>query len=308
MTIQNNGISRRSVAKGAAWSVPAVAVAASVPAVAASGCTIPATTIAGQVDANFTAYRDTLAQVVTQCGANPKFAIWYDGAGGSNGFLQNSTINVRNTSGCSLDTTRYPLNFRIDVKNLTGNITTDRRGFSMSTGYGSFENIAHPGKPVASVGANARDFTQPDANGVYSILFRANRDNSVQTNEDIDINFQWLDGTTKPDGTGIQPRIQATYQLVPLGFAPPTLEKVLTDLGITTAHPCYAKYVTAYEARYQQWITNGEGCQGIQWSIATEVTATTFGGKGYTLKPITCGTSMFANVSRDFTPSHDGVY
>ncbi|MFC0360168.1 hypothetical protein ACFFHC_10255 [Kytococcus schroeteri] len=307
MTNQTSGISRRSIAKGAAWSVPAVAVAASAPAVAAS-CTIPADTIAGQVDANFTAYKDTLAQVVTQCGANPKFAIWYDGAGGSNGFLQNSTINARNISGCAIDTTRYPLNFRIDVKNLTGNITTDRRGFSMSTGYGSFENIAHPGKPVASVGANARDFTQPDASGVYSILFRANKDRGVATNEDIDINFQWLDGTTKPDGTGTQPRIQATYQLVPLGFAPPTLEKVLADLGITTADPCYANYVAAYEARYQQWITNGEGCQGVKWNVATDVTATRYGRGGYTLTPITCGTSMFAYKSRDFTPSHDGIY
>lgn len=39
-TVNNRGISRRSVARGAAWGIPAIAVAASAPAVAASGPTV----------------------------------------------------------------------------------------------------------------------------------------------------------------------------------------------------------------------------------------------------------------------------
>ena len=37
MTEQTAGISRRTIAKGAAWAVPVVAVAAAAPAMAASG-------------------------------------------------------------------------------------------------------------------------------------------------------------------------------------------------------------------------------------------------------------------------------
>ena len=86
-------ISRRSITKGAAWSVPAVAIAVSSPAMAASATC--STTSQAAIDQ---AFADALA--AAQAITSPLFEInLYQGANMSDGGAQTIYVNVKNISG-----------------------------------------------------------------------------------------------------------------------------------------------------------------------------------------------------------------
>lgn len=297
-------ISRRSVALGAAWSLPAVTLASALPAFAASVCT-PALQTA--IDAQFTSYRTRLATYLASCSTgNTDFVIWYDGAGGLNGYLQNSQVNVRNATGCDIDTLSWPLRYRLDIQNLTGPSGV-KRSLLTSSAYFNYAQIGKPG--VVVDGGTNRDhwtFTNADGSlaatantGYYSLtLWQTDTSNTVfNVGEDADFGIQWEDGGTSNG------RLTNQVRLVPLGFAPPTWDAVRSATGADDVCHSY------YAQRVALWDKNGEGCLGINWYQATNVTAASHKTtSGWTKTPISCGTGMWSTAAKDFTPGHDGIY
>lgn len=307
-------ITRRGLTKGAAWTLPAVAVASAAPAFAASISDCPTN---ARIDQFFAQRRTEVANYDGCAGTtSPTFTIWYDGGGGANGALQNSFINVRNQNSCTIDLRAYPLAFRIDIANSAGaDVAADRpgvlrRSLTSTNSYGYLSRLSAPGVERSGI----KNETYWEANGteqvqmsdgstatrtIYSARWNTVRAATVVSGEDIDIQFSWADGLAAGG------RLNNIYRLVPLGMAAPQW----ADLTTADSGACADAYAY-YSAKVAEWYRNGYGCNpNIRWEVATDVTATSFRTtSGYTRTPITCGTGMWSNVSRDFTPSHDGIY
>lgn len=77
--MQNPHVNRRTVAKGMAWSVPAIAASQALPAFAVS-CRTPTTTVQNNIKTFLDKYTKTLPDL-----KGTKFRFWFYDAGGSNG-------------------------------------------------------------------------------------------------------------------------------------------------------------------------------------------------------------------------------
>lgn len=103
--MDDHHISRRSLARGAAWSVPVVVSAGAVPAVAASP-------------------------------TNPDLAVLFDGGGGANGFFNSTYLNLGVPAANSPLTLQATLTVVVNVVGLLAT-ATDERSFSVASSYGS---------------------------------------------------------------------------------------------------------------------------------------------------------------------------
>lgn len=111
-------ISRRSLTKGAAWTVPAVAVAAAAPAVAKSyAC--PPDRIVSEVNAYFTSYINRLPDLKD---VHLNFSFHMPMA--QNGFLTEQSLWVRNLGTKEL-TSQFPLDIQYAVRNVGNSPVVD---------------------------------------------------------------------------------------------------------------------------------------------------------------------------------------
>lgn len=102
--MDDHHISRRRLARGAAWSVPVVVSAAAVPAVAASP-------------------------------TNPDFAVLFDGGGGANGYLNSTYVNLGVPATNSPITLQATVTVVINVVGLLAT-ATDERTFTAGASIG----------------------------------------------------------------------------------------------------------------------------------------------------------------------------
>lgn len=296
--------------RGAAWAAPTAVVMTAAPAYAASDPNCPT---AAQIDAAFAERR---AEVSTYdgCGGveNPTFTIWYDALVGINGYLSNSYINVRNQNACTIDMTKYPLTFRIDIVNLSGpdrhteRLDTLQRSLTMTNGYGFLNTMDAPGT-IESIGIkteslyheNGTEVVNGQTRTVYSLRWNVRRARSVAPGEDMDVQFSWADGDTSAG------RLTNSYRLVPLGLAAPSWPSI-TNLA---PEQCPNPY-DYYTQKVDEWFRNGYGCNpNVTWDVATNVSVESFRrSSGYTRTEIPCGTGIWSHEATDFGPSHDGIY
>lgn len=103
-------VSRRTLAAGAAWSVPAVAVSTLAPAYAAS-CKDPK--VQEKIDNFFDTYADSLPDLSSQ-----KLRFWFQNSDHANGALNESGMRVQNVAGEAIDFGRYPLMVEIGIKSV----------------------------------------------------------------------------------------------------------------------------------------------------------------------------------------------
>ncbi|WP_374928948.1 hypothetical protein [Kytococcus sedentarius] len=125
--------SRRSLVKGAAWSAPAVVLASSVPALAAS-VTCDPTALQAAVDK---AFADARQRLVNQAG--PLTINFYQVVQSGNGFLGTAYTNLRNDGATPIemvDMQGNPVRFRIDFVHTSGPLDT-RRSKNLITSWGS---------------------------------------------------------------------------------------------------------------------------------------------------------------------------
>ena len=102
-------VSRRTVTKGAAWSVPALAMAAAAPAAALS-CP---TTVQDDVEAVFSAYK---SRIPSMQGVN--LVISFHGAAHLNGAGAEHSVHLTNRGRTSLDSSTFPLRIDFGFKNV----------------------------------------------------------------------------------------------------------------------------------------------------------------------------------------------
>lgn len=288
-------LSRRALVRGAAWTLPTAVAATAAPAVAASAA-CPST---AAIDALFAARQQEVSAYDGCAGTTrPTFTIWYDGPGGVNGYLQNANINVRNQNPCAIDTTAYPLAFRVDIVNLSGpdrnpgGATTLQRSITATNSYGYLSRLSRPGVRTSGVKtettweAVGTETVAGDSRTVYSSRWNVVRASSVNAGEDIDLQISWADGRTSSG------RLTNAVRLVPLGMAAPQWAEV-TDASSAECASAYAHYAS----KLQQWYANGDGCSpNIRWEVATAVTTTRFSTtSGYTRTPIFCGTGLWSS-------------
>lgn len=148
-------LSRRSVAQGIAWSVPAVAVAASAPAMAASPtCTAESKTIIDQAFADATA-------ALSCNGAPLKLEInFYQPLNAGDGFATDAYVNIKNLSRCTYTfTTTNPLKVAIDVVRVNELSVTNVRditGVRTSWGSRTWSQTERGSSPVPVGGRDAK--------------------------------------------------------------------------------------------------------------------------------------------------------
>ncbi|QRZ62463.1 hypothetical protein [Rothia sp. ZJ932] len=127
-------ISRRSLAKGAAWAAPVVAATSTIPAYAASKCP---PNIDVEVDKYFQVYASTLPDL-----SNSRWRFWWTDAAPSNGFLHQTTISGQ-YEGDAIDFAANPFVFEFAQKNVdTSPVVNNILGGR--TGLGNFSGITVP--------------------------------------------------------------------------------------------------------------------------------------------------------------------
>ncbi|MDY3049195.1 MAG: hypothetical protein SOR40_05415 [Rothia sp. (in: high G+C Gram-positive bacteria)] len=150
----SQNISRRSLAKGAAWAAPAVAATAVVPAYAASET--PVSPCLAKIDAAFERAAQEMASTFYCNGAPAKLELnIYQPLGIGNGYATTIQVNVKNISGCALTfTPDFPLQLQVDVRNANV-LNDDSRSLawpSTSMGTIKYEKFGEMNnKPVGTV-------------------------------------------------------------------------------------------------------------------------------------------------------------
>ncbi|GAA1323254.1 hypothetical protein GCM10009592_05390 [Brachybacterium rhamnosum] len=301
-------LSRRALVRGAAWTLPTAVAATAAPAVAASAA-CPSTVA---IDALFAARQQEVSAYDGCAGTTrPTFTIGYDGPGGVNGYLQNVNINVRNQNPCAIDTTAYPLAFRVDIVNLSGpdrnpgGATTLQRSITATNSDGYLSRLSRPGVRTSGVKTESTweavgsETVAGASRTVHSARWNVVRACSVNAGEDMDLQISWADGCTSSG------RLTDAVRLVPLSMAAPQWAEV-TDASSAECASAYAHDA----AKVQQWYANGDGCSpNIRWEVAPSVTTTRFSTtSGYIRTPISCGTGLWSSEAKVFTPTHDGIY
>lgn len=144
-------LSRRSLAKGIAWTVPAVALATSAPAYAASSCV-------AQVEQAF-ADAQRCAEASYYCNGQPARPEinFYQPPGSLNGYVQDAYVNVKNLSGCNITfSQQFPLQLSIQVRNNNVVNNTGRAIGRVLTSWGdrTWDSYNIANQPVGSVNHN----------------------------------------------------------------------------------------------------------------------------------------------------------
>lgn len=300
-------VSRRTLAKGAAWSVPAVAMAAAAPAVALS---CPAG-VAADVEGVFASYKQGLPSLT-----DVNFIISFHSAVHGNGALAEHSVHVTNQGTTSIDGT-FPLSVDFAYRNVDTSPavnTTFGPGTSLTNLFGTDarpvntpwnpagRNSAQPGDAVyvgqcgSPQTVKRRDLSwgtsQLDVYSPTTYLRLAQRPTEV--GEELAECISGTDGaygyalavsspikagdyvnvaaTHIRDGKAPGGRIYVAQGMRVRGFFPPTWDKVV-EL-VRTSHPKLADteiescYQGAYLERVNRWYASGESLAGATVSVA----------------------------------------
>lgn len=218
-----HNISRRSLAKGAAWAAPAVAATTAIPAYAAS-LTCPTETIEA-IDTAFTSFKQTYP-----C-SDYDLELNIYSMGNFNGFVSETYLNVKNNSSCdAVFTATNPLVLKIEVVDLN-DTNCSTTGRSITRAVTSWGNVQNQGYDAAT---KTRTYIWTF---VGTIPTEANGDNEA------DMVIAFGDGIC-----GLQ-RITSKIVITPLDLVPPSpvLPKTV-DLTNSACAEYYQKKLAVHES------------------------------------------------------------
>lgn len=209
MSIAPQTSTRRALMKGAAWSVPAVAVSSAAPAFAVSMCTAE----------SMKAIDDAFANLLTKQGSLT--INFYQSIQSANGYLGESWLNLRNDSDVPLRfTAEHPLTLRVEVVNLTGSMSKERASTWPSTSWGTIAR----GDFNTSTGTRTYTWTIVGTVAAYG-----------KGDNEPDFWFHW-------QGLGSITNEVRVTPLTSNSPLPPTLESITLASGQT--EPCQSYYDT----------------------------------------------------------------
>ncbi|MFC6353991.1 hypothetical protein ACFP6B_08835 [Rothia nasimurium] len=291
-----HNVSRRTLAKGAAWAAPAVVATAAVPAYAASpNCP---SDIDAQVDAVFQVRLAALPNL-----SNTSIRYWFTNNAGSNGAVHTSNLRVEITNGSAIDAAGLPFGFEFAQRNVATSVAVNKL-FSGGT-TGSFNSARMPvewpphGKWNTRTGVadatplavnvddpnalNQRDVSHASSYiNVYSADGRYNDLGAGEFGEETGVpqgnHLTWI-YAIKPstdatkgnavnlinshwrDGTAIAAggTIYTSVGVRPLGYLPPSFDEVRAAVGPTVDEACL---LTAYTKRAVIWMNSPERFAG----------------------------------------------
>lgn len=217
----SQNISRRTMAKGAAWSVPAVVATSAIPAFAASAaCSVESK---AAIDAAF-----ALEPV------NPSLRLsMYQPLSAPNDWASDYYINLKNTGDTPITfTTAHPLQFRLDFKQ-DAKFETERTFTRILTSWGSVNRVGYD-----------------SATGVATYLWTFV--GTIKPGEEADMVF----GTTRLLKTWIS-GVTSTVDITPVvidSVSAPELSSIVSDADQQAA--CADYYEQAYQAFKSTVTTN----------------------------------------------------
>ncbi|WP_326503055.1 hypothetical protein [Rothia nasimurium] len=312
-----HNVSRRTLAKGAAWAAPAVVATAAIPAYAASP-TCP-DDIDAQVDAVFQVRLASLPSLT-----NTTIRLWYTGNSGTNGALQTSNLRVQVTNGGALGVSGLPFGFEFAQRNVDtsgainklfggGTIRTAQmpEKWPANSGWNTRTGVADVSPAAVNVddpnAANQRDVSHASsyinlysADGRYNDLgagefgeetgvpqgnhltwvFAIKSGNATGGSAVNLINSHWRDATVAGSGA-----IYTSVGVRPIGFLPPSFNEVRAAVGSSVDEACLLE---AYTKRADIWNNSNERFAGanIQFSgwahdTSGDVKAVTYSGSDF---------------------------
>ncbi|WP_239478534.1 hypothetical protein [Rothia sp. ZJ1223] len=318
-------ISRRSLAKGAAWAAPVVVASSAVPAYAASpNCP---SDIDSQVDAVFQVRLAALPDL-----SGTSIRLWFTNRSGINGGLHTSNLRAQVTNGGAIDAAGLPFGFEFAQRNVAtsaainklfsgGTIRTARMPveWPANAKWNTRTGVANSTPRAINVddpfAANQRDVSHASsfaksysADGLYNDLAsgefgeetgvpRGNHltwilamrpDTAVTKGSVVDfVNSNWRDGGTGAGGGGA---IYTSLGVRPIGYLPPSFEEVRAAVGSSIDETCL---VEAYTKRAEAWRSSSERFAGA---------TVEFSGWGF---DSTGDVKTVAYFSDDFVYSHE---
>ncbi|WP_058235091.1 hypothetical protein [Devriesea agamarum] len=242
---QEKLVSRRTLAKGAMWAVPTVAIVTGSPAFAASAACRPENL--KKIQDYFDGY---IRSIPDQTGVTLEIN-YYQPVGSANGFLGNSYLNVKNVGSKALKlgspNYKYDLIYKMQLVNLPDHgRVTDHRAFTTSSSYYGYEDLK--GNYLGTIGKGAGNTTTETTfspGDTQAILLRMLRDDQPAGKE-FDLNLQWQDGITAGG------RLNTKVVLEPMGIAAPLATDVqkATGVELTDSSPCYPAFLQAVQNYY----------------------------------------------------------
>lgn len=311
-------LSRRTLAKGAAWAAPAVVASAAVPAYAASSSCPD--DIDAQVDAVFQMRLAALPSL-----QNTTIRLWYTANANSNGALGTSNLRMQVTNGGALDVADLPFGFEFAQRNVATSPAVNKlfgggtiRSAKMpaewpaNNKWNTRTGVADASPAAVNVddpnARNQRDVSHASsyinvysADGRYNNLgagefgeetgvaegnhlkwlFSIKPNTAATKGSAVDfINSNWRDATVAGSGA-----IYTAIGVRPVGFLPPSFDQVRSSVGSSVDEACLLE---AYTKRVDVWNNSNERFAGatIQfsgWSHDTsgDTKAVTYTGNDY---------------------------
>ncbi|MDY3678598.1 MAG: hypothetical protein SO046_05200 [Actinomyces urogenitalis] len=300
-------VSRRTLTKGAAWSVPAVAFAAAAPATA-----LPCPgTVATDVEEVFNRFKATMPDL-----SGVKLVVSYHSSSGANGFLTEHSIHLTNAGTKPLDAETFPLSIDLAFKAVDTSPAVNTT-LSKIAGPAQTRDIPKPWNPASSrtnlstpgpgnaatqvvgrcgEGVSRRDMSWGSSNmDVYNpVTRRLIKSKPTEVGEEYAV---CLDDASGAYGyslrlaTSVQPgdwkniiaihardgalglkRIYVTAGTRVHGFFPPTWDDLVayvkTQQPSMTDDEIDGCYFDAYVARVERWNQNREGLAGADIQVA----------------------------------------
>ncbi|MDO4820827.1 MAG: hypothetical protein Q4A03_02105 [Rothia sp. (in: high G+C Gram-positive bacteria)] len=283
-----HNVSRRNLAKGAAWAAPAVVATTAIPAYAASPTCPPAADIKARVDQAFKAYALSLPNSVQN------FKFYFIGSSSQNGAAGTGALRTI-YSGQASDLAQYPLQFEFGLRNVDTSAAVNSDSISGKTIQN--RQIPAPYSPAGGTEANnAYSVSTCEAirSGSYRSSFVKFYDDATRTSLRNSLSHgngemtcrgsYWsVDAIINPDTTyyqdqlasgnpqdlinmeilsgaaGSRGRVYSGYGFRTRGWAAPSLDQVVTAIG----DPKYTAQciLAAYTARTELWYATPEESQ-----------------------------------------------
>lgn len=282
-----HNVSRRTLAKGAAWAAPAVVATTAIPAYAASPNCPSAADIEARVNQVFSAYALNLPNT------EQNFKFWFVASSAQNSWASTGALRTV-YSGTANDLAQYPLQFEFGLRNVDTSIAVNRDSISGKTIQN--RQIPSPYSPPGGTKTNnavfagtcdrirsgsyrssfVKFYDDATRTNLRKALSHANRemtcrgsywsvdaiinpDTTYYQNQLASGNVQDLINMEVLDGAAPGGRLYSGYGFRIRGWAAPSLEQVVTAIN----DPAYTVecILSAYTTRTEAWYANPEESQ-----------------------------------------------